>query len=89
MKKEKEIDQDLLARFNAILDEQIKVNEELKKIINVYTQLKDKYKIASEKEKIKIKTKMNEIKIILLSLQSRAIEINKKAKRLSKDYQNK
>lgn len=89
MKKEKEIEQDLLVRFNAILDEQIKVNEELKKIINVYTQLKDKYKIASEKEKIKIKTKMNEIKIILLSLQSRAIEINKKAKRLSKDYQNK
>lgn len=89
MKKEKEIEQDLLARFNAILDEQIKVNEELKKIINVYTQLKDKYKIASEKEKIKIKTKMNEIKIILLSLQSRAIEINKKAKQLSKDYQNK
>ncbi len=89
MKKEKEIEQDLLARFNAILDEQIKVNEELKKIINVYTQLKDKYKIASEKEKIKIKTKMNEIKIILFSLQSRAIEINKKAKRLSKDYQNK
>lgn len=74
MKKEKEIEQDLLARFNAILDEQIKVNEELKKIINVYTQLKDKYKIASEKEKIKIKTKMNEIKIILFSLQSRAIE---------------
>lgn len=89
MKKEKEIEQDLLARFNAILDEQIKVNEELKKIINVYTQLKDKYKIACEKEKIKIKTKMNEIKIILLSLQSRAIEINKKAKQLSKDYQNK
>lgn len=89
MKKEKEIEQDLLARFNAILDEQIKVNEELKKIINVYTQLKDKYKIASEKEKIKIKAKMNEIKIILFSLQSRAIEINKKAKRLSKDYQNK
>ena len=38
MKKEKEIGQDLLARFNAILDEQIKVNEELKKIINVYKQ---------------------------------------------------